>query len=99
MVKWGGKENTRIFKCLCPASGLIRLAKIRQELESTGTSDDYDNGPYTSNTTTMKNAHEGSYSIINTNSTSRPGGPGTEPFQLAEWYDYNHNATSGMGGK
>ena len=47
----------------------------------------------------MKNAHEGSYSIINTNSTSRPGGPGTEPFQLAEWYDYNHSATSGMGGK
>ena len=36
MVKWGGKENTRIFKCVCPASGIILLGKIRQELESTG---------------------------------------------------------------
>jgi len=81
----------------CPSSGTIRLAKIRQELESTGAGDDYNEGPYTSNTTTMKNAHEGSYSIINTNSTTTPGGVGSEPFLLSEWYSYNHNATSGMG--
>tara|TARA_Y100000034_G_C6826309_1_gene372571 strand:- start:140 stop:253 length:114 start_codon:yes stop_codon:yes gene_type:complete len=29
-----------------PTSGEISLGKIRQELESSGTGDDYNNGPY-----------------------------------------------------
>ena len=44
MVKWGGKENTIIPKCICPGSGLIKLAFIGKE-ESTG---DYTAGPLTS---------------------------------------------------
>ena len=44
MVKWGGKENTIIPKCICPSSGLIKLAFIGKE-ESTG---DYTAGPLTS---------------------------------------------------
>ena len=32
------------------------LGKIRQEMESTGTSDDYDDGPYTSAQTTLEQA-------------------------------------------
>jgi len=49
MVKWGGKENTRIFKCVCPSSGLIKLAFIGKE-EATG---DYTAGPYTVATTKL----------------------------------------------
>ena len=82
----------------CPSSGEISLGKIRQELESTGTSDDYNDGPYTSAATTMKNAHEGSYDPINGDSTSTPGGAGTEPFRMTEWYSYDHNAEEDPGG-
>ena len=81
----------------CPASGLIRLAFIRQELESTGTGNDYNDGPDT-HLTTMKNAHEGAYDIINTNSDDTPGGAGTEPFQMTEWDSYDHNASAGKMG-
>jgi len=51
MVKWGGKENTIIFKCVCPGSGLIKLAFIGKE-ESTG---NYSAGPYTAVTTKLGN--------------------------------------------
>ena len=44
MVKWGGKENTIIPKCVCPFSGLIKLAFIGKE-NSNGS---YSSGPLTS---------------------------------------------------
>ena len=49
MVKWGGKENTIIFKCTCPSSGLIKLAFIGKE-EATG---NYSAGPYTVSATKL----------------------------------------------
>ncbi len=95
MVKWGGKENTIILKCVCPASGVIYLSEIRQELESTSNSNDYGNGPWTTNTTTLKNCNLFVYDSRNTNSDDYPNS--SEPHKMTEWYSYHHNATSGMG--
>ncbi len=57
-----------------PTSGEISLGKIRQELESSGTGDDYNNGPYTASQTSLKRAEvDGSYGGgINDDSTSKP---------------------------
>jgi len=95
MVKWGGKENTIILKCVCPASGVIYLSEIRQELESTSNSDDYGNGPWDTNMTTLKNCNTFVYDSRNTNSDDYPNS--SEPHKMTEWYSYHHNATSGMG--
>ena len=79
----------------CPASGEIRLAMIRQELESTGTSDDYNDGPYTTNKTKLKDACHQVYDIINTNNAVEDRPNDVNPAYMTEWYDYDHNATSG----
>jgi len=40
-----------------PSVGVEKaLGKIRQEMESSGVSDDYDDGPYTSDQTTLEQA-------------------------------------------
>ena len=49
MVKWGGKENTIIPKCICPSSGLIKLGFIASEEAN----NNYTGGPYTSTTTKL----------------------------------------------
>ena len=82
----------------CPSSGEISLGKIRQDLESTGTSDDYDNGPYTSAATSMASAEAGTYDTINTNNDSGDRPNGSAPHSMSEWYSYDHNAAGGGGG-
>jgi hypothetical protein len=79
----------------CPSSGLILLGKIRQELESTGTGNDYDNGPYTSAVTKLKDACHGVYDTINTNNDAGDRPNETNPATMTEWYDYDHNASGG----
>ena len=82
----------------CPSSGEISLGKIRQELESTGTSDDYNDGPYTSGATSMARAEDERYDTINTNNASGDRPNGSAPHSMAEWYSYDHNASGGGGG-
>jgi hypothetical protein len=76
MVKWGGKENTIIFKCICPSSGLIKLAFIGKE-ESTG---DYTAGPYTSTTTKL------GYMTISQANELYPPPHGSTPYKMTEFY-------------
>ena len=76
------------------------LGKIRQEFESTGTSDDYNNGPFTLNETSLNElemgAPGGSGQAFNANSPATPSG--TNPNSMDEFSLYDHN-TSGGGGK
>lgn len=76
MVKWGGKENTRIFKCICPSSGLIKLAFIGKE-EATG---DYTAGPHTSSTTKL-----GYLTTSLANDWATPPNQST-PYKMTEFY-------------
>ena len=71
-----------------PGSGEISLGKIRQELESTSVSNDYNEGPYTGSTS-LSGSETGVYDTINSGSTSRPDGVG--PFKMSEWRSYGHN--------
>ena len=73
-----------------PSSGELSLGKIRQELESTGTGNDYDNGPYTSAETSLSSSSVGIYDTINTGSEDRPNA--SAPFKMSEWYGYDHHA-------
>jgi len=72
-----------------PSSGELSLGKIRQELESTSTSNDYNEGPYTSAETSLSASETGVYATINSGSTSRPNG--VSPFAMSEWRSYGHN--------
>jgi len=72
-----------------PGSGEISLGKIRQELESTDSTDAYATGPYTSAATSLSASETGEYDTINTGSANRPDGVG--PFAMSEWRAYNHN--------
>ena len=73
-----------------PSSGEISLGKIRQELESTGTGNDYDQGPYTSAETSLSSSSVGIYDTINTGSEDRPNA--SAPFKMSEWRGYDHHA-------
>jgi len=73
-----------------PASGQISLGKIRQELESTNTGNNYDNGPYTSGATSMNGAEAGTYGNIVTNNHPNNRPNGSTPNAMSEWYSYNH---------
>ena len=75
MVKWGGKENTIIPKCICPSSGLIKLGFIGKE-ESTG---DYNAGPLTSTTKL------GYMTISQANDWYVPPN-GSTPYKMTEFY-------------
>jgi len=72
-----------------PSSGEISLGKIRQELESTSTSNDYNEGPYTSAETSLSASETGVYATINTGSEDRPDGVG--PFAMSEWRGYGQH--------
>ena len=72
-----------------PSSGEISLGKIRQELESTSTSNDYNEGPYTSAATSLSASETGVYDTINSGSENRPDG--VAPFKMSEWHGYGHN--------
>ena len=71
-----------------PSSGEISLGKIRQELESTSTSNDYNEGPYTGSTS-LSASETGVYDTLNSGSSNRPDGVG--PFKMSEWRSYGHN--------
>ena len=73
-----------------PSSGEISLGKVRQELESTGTGNDYDQGPYTSAETSLSSSSVGIYDTINTGSADRPNA--SAPFKMSEWHGYDHHA-------
>ena len=81
-----------------PSSGIITLAKIRQELESTGTGNDYNDGPYTTNKTKLKDACHGVYDTINTNNAVADRPNEVNPAYMTEFYSYDHNASSGKMG-
>ena len=70
------------------------MGGIRQELESTGGGDDYDNGPYITNPSNLRDCADGTVDTINTNNDigNRPNG--SAPHSMDEWYNYNHDATS-----
>ena len=53
-----------------PNTGEISLGKIRQELESTSTSNDYNEGPYTGSTS-LSGSETGVYDTINSGSVDR----------------------------
>ena len=72
-----------------PSSGELSLGKIRQELESTSTSNDYNEGPYTSAETSLSASETGVYDTINTGSEDRPDG--VSPFAMSEWRGYGHH--------
>ena len=72
-----------------PSSGEISLGKIRQELESTSTSNDYNEGPYTSAETSLSASETGVYATINSGSEDRPDG--VSPFAMSEWRGYGHH--------
>jgi hypothetical protein len=79
MVKWGGKENTIIPKCICPSSGLIKLAFIGKE-GSTGMYALYTNGPLTS-ITKLKDISVDAYA-----QWDQPPTNGTAPYKMTEFY-------------
>ena len=73
------------------------LGKIRQEMESTGTSDDYDDGPYTSDPTSLEKANTYQYGPgLNVNS----GGQSdlVAPHGMDEQSNYNQDAGNTGGG-
>jgi len=83
-----------------PAGARKELAKIRQELESTGTSDDYNDGPYTANPTSLKELEfgpAGSGTSFNQNNPVGNIPDGATPHSMDEFSSYNENH-SGSGG-
>jgi len=77
-----------------PSNGTISLGSIGKELRSSGTGDDYDNGPDTSNATSLKDASDGSIDTINTENDSADRPDGSAPHAMSEFYSYDHNAAS-----
>lgn len=77
-----------------PSSGELSLAKIQQELQSTNSSNNYDDGPYTSSPTSMLDAEDGAYAAINQNNDPANRPNGSAPHNMSEWYSYNHLMSS-----
>ncbi len=74
-----------------PTSGVISLGKIGKEVRSSSTGNDYNEGPHTSNATTLNTAENGGYGSINTNSPDKPSA--SNPAKMSEWYNYQHHAS------
>lgn len=77
-----------------PGSGEITLGKIGKELRSTGTGDDYDNGPDTANATSLEDASDGTIDTINTGNDASDRPDGVDPHAMSEFYNYDHNVSS-----
>ena len=75
-----------------PASGQLSLGKIGKEIRSTGTSNNYDNGPYTSGGTSINVAENGGYGAVN--EWANPAPASTNPATMSEWYNYDHLTSS-----
>ena len=76
-----------------PSSGEITLGKIGKELRSTGTGDDYDDGPDTANATSLEDASDGTIDTINTDNDAADRPDGSAPHAMSEFYDYDHNVS------
>ena len=74
-----------------PSTGEISLGKIGKELRSTGTGDDYDNGPDTQNATSLTQASTGAIDALNTSNSSANRPDGSTPHNMSEFYSYDHN--------
>ena len=74
-----------------PSSGTITLGKIGKELRSSGTGDDYDNGPDTSNSTSLTQASTGNIDALNTGNDSADRPDASTPHAMSEFYSYDHN--------
>ena len=70
-----------------PASGELSLGKIGKEIRATGTSNNYDNGPYTGQTG-LNAAEDGTYGGVNAYANPKPSS--NNPATMTEWYGYNH---------
>tara|TARA_R100000008_G_C3495901_1_gene121103 strand:- start:43 stop:639 length:597 start_codon:yes stop_codon:yes gene_type:complete len=75
-----------------PGSGELSLGKIGKELRSTGTGDDYDNGPDTSNATSLKDASVGDIDALNEGNDV--DGFTDTPYAMSEFYGYDHNVVA-----
>lgn len=67
-----------------PSTGQISMSQINTELGRSSTA-----------TISLNSAEDGSYTAINTCSSSRPSS--TDPASMSEWYSYNHGASCGGG--
>ena len=70
----------------------IRLAKIRQELET----NNYGGSAYTTNQTSLYHASIGTYGTINTGNASANRPDGTAPHTMEEFYNYDHDLTTNI---
>ena len=76
-----------------PYQNALSLGRIRQELESSNNSNDYNDGPFTSNATSLKDCEEGVYSSLNMFNAPQDRPDGDSPYSMEEWYGYDHNVT------
>jgi hypothetical protein len=75
-----------------PASGPISMSMVRTELENTGTTSNVGLSQLGSITV----VREAGFVPINQNSTSKPNL--TSPYQISEWYSYNHTQNGTCSG-
>ena len=73
----------------CPSSGALSLASIRGEIENNSYA------AYTSASTSLESASEGTYDTINTNNAASDRPDGSDPHAMSEFYAYDHDASSG----
>ena len=69
-----------------PCSGALSLASIRGELQNNSYS------AYTSATTCLEEASEGTYGTINTDNDAADRPNGSDPHCMSEFYAYDHDA-------
>lgn len=75
-----------------PASGPVSMSMIRTELENTGTSNfSLQYAGYT-----QEISRTSGYTPLNQNSSTKPNT--TSPFQISEWYSYNHTQNGTCSG-
>lgn len=74
-----------------PSSGELSLGKIGKELRSSGTGDDYDDGPDTSNPTSLEEASDGTIDAINEDNDAADRPDENDPHNMTEFYNYDHN--------
>ena len=72
----------------CPSSGALSLASIRGEIENNSYA------AYTSASTSLESASEGTYDTINTNNDSADRPDGSDPHAMSEFYSYDHDAAA-----
>ena len=72
----------------------IRLAKIRQELET----NNYGGSAYTANQTSLYHANIGTYGTINTGNATADRPDGSAPHTMSEFYNYDHDLSTSVHG-